>query len=132
MASSSASARPVAWCFRLFFNSGQGQELDTGLLLHSEECIPMVVAIAHVYLAHIQSDDPNATGKKPRLRQMLAQQGVAWYLRQVLRSLPFAVHRHSAAIERSAGASLSYRHIGIYPQRQSALAYLGVVLPSVG
>ena len=120
---------PLPVCFRLFFNGGQGQELDTGCLLHPEECIPMVVAIAHVYLAHIYGDGPNATGKKPRLRQVLAQQGVTWYLEQVLRSLPFAVHRQPAAVTRFAGTSPSYRHIGIHPQRQPGLSYLGVVVP---
>jgi ferredoxin-nitrite reductase len=119
--------RPVF--FRLFLNGGQGQELDTGLLLCPEECIPMVVAIAHVYLAHVGCGGHSTTGKKPRLRQVLAQQGVAWYMDQVLHSLPFAVHRHPAAVERSAGTSPSYRHIGLHPQWQPGLSYLGVVVP---
>jgi ferredoxin-nitrite reductase len=88
-----------------------------------------VVAIAHVYLAHIGGCGHSTTGKKPRLRQVLAQQGVTWYLDQVLRALPFAVCRHPAAIERSTGASPSYRHIGLRPQRQPGLSYLGVVVP---
>src|SRR5262245_30440952 len=40
----------------------------------------MVVAIARVYLAYIHAGGPHATGKKPRLRQVLAQLGFAWYL----------------------------------------------------
>src|SRR5262249_35228202 len=51
------------------------------------------------------------------------------YLEQVLRSLPFAVHRHPGAIERSTSASPSYYHIGLHPQRQPGLSYLGVVVP---
>ena len=62
--------------FRLFFNVGQGQELDTGLLLPPDACVPLVVAIAQVYLAQVERGGQSATGKKPRLRQVVAQQGV--------------------------------------------------------
>ena len=62
--------------FRLLFNAGQGQELDTGLLVRPEECVPLVVAIAQVYLTHVEHSSPPATGKKPRLRQVIAQQGI--------------------------------------------------------
>jgi ferredoxin-nitrite reductase len=87
------------------------------------------VAIAHVYLAHTHAGGPHTTGKKPRLRQVLAQLGFAWYLEQVLRSLPFTVHRHPVAMERSTGVSPSYYHIGLHPQQQPGLSYLGVVVP---
>jgi ferredoxin-nitrite reductase len=123
------AGEPLPVGFRLFFNSGQGQELDTGLVLRPEECVSMVLALAHVYLAHIHAGGSPAPGKKPRLRQVLAQQGISWYLDQALRSLPFAVQRHPAAVVRSADASPSYRHIGRHPQRQPGLSYLGVVLP---
>src|ERR671923_1200987 len=48
--------------FRLLFNAGQGQELDTGLRLRPEECVPLVVAIAQVYLTHGRRSRPHAAG----------------------------------------------------------------------
>jgi ferredoxin-nitrite reductase len=65
-------SEPVPVLFRLFFHVGQGQELDTGILLRTEECVPMVVAIAQVYLEHVEHLGHTAAGKKPRLRQVLA------------------------------------------------------------
>jgi len=122
-------SQPLPAYFRLFFNAGQGQELDTGILLQPEECVPMVVAIAQVYLAHVEHIGHTATGKKPRLRQVLAQQGVAWYLEQVLQSLPFTVRRQPEPMARSSARMPRYHHIGLHPQRQPGFSYLGVVLP---
>lgn len=115
--------------FRLYLNSGQGQELDTGLLLRPEDCIPTVVAIAHIYLAYLAGCGPEAHKKKPRLRQVVAQQGVAWYVEQVVRSLPFAVEQHPVTVGPSACVPPQYRHIGTHAQRQQGLSYCGVVTP---
>jgi ferredoxin-nitrite reductase len=120
---------PLPVSFRLLFNVGQGQELDTGLLLRPEECVPLVVAIAQVYLTHVERSRPPATGKKPRLRQVLAQQGITWYLEQVRRLLPFTLPYHPVVVARSADVAPHSRHIGAHPQRQPGLSYLGVVAP---
>src|SRR5215510_3989812 len=98
--------------FRLYLNGGQGQELDTGLLLRPEECTPTVVAMAHAYLAYMESCAPGTTGKKPRLRQVVAQQGVASYLEHVARSLPFAVSPQPVTVGQSASTPPQYLHIG--------------------
>jgi ferredoxin-nitrite reductase len=119
---------PLSVGFRLFFNAGQGQELDTGILLQPEACVPMMVAIAQVYLAHVEPIGHTA-GKKPRLRQVLAQRGVAWYLEQVLQSLPCTVCRQPEPMARAAARIPRYHHIGLHPQRQPGFSYLGVVLP---
>lgn len=115
--------------FRLLFNAGQGQELDTGLRIRPEECVPLVVAIAQVYLSHIERSSPHATDKKPRLRQILAQQGIPWYLEQLLRFLPFTLPHHPVVVARSADVPPHSRHIGAHPQRQQGLSYLGVGVP---
>ena len=69
--------RPVF--FRLFLHSGAGRELDTGMRLRPEDCVSLVVKIAQVYLAHVERLHGPATGKKPHLGHVFAQQGVAWF-----------------------------------------------------
>jgi ferredoxin-nitrite reductase len=115
--------------FRLLFNAGQGQELDTGLLLRPEECAPLVVAMAQVYLTYVEPSNPHATVKKPRLRQVIAQQGITEYLEQLRRILPFTLPHHPVVVARSADVAPQPRHIGVFPQRQQGLSYLGVVAP---
>lgn len=114
--------------FRLAFNGEQRQELVTDLWCRPEECVQLVVAIAHVYLEQLHGLARHTPGKKPRLRQVLAQQGVTRYLERVLRALPFAV-QHRPHVAPSAAVPPQYRHLGVHPQRQPGLAYLGVVTP---
>lgn len=114
---------------RVLFNAGQGQELDTGLLLRPEECAPLVVAIAQVYLAYVEHCLPQATTKKPRLRQVIAQQGISEYLKEVRQILPFALPHRPVVVARAADVAPHARHIGVFPQRQPGLSYLGVVAP---
>jgi ferredoxin-nitrite reductase len=115
--------------FRLLFNAGQRQELDTGLLVRPEECVPLVVAIVQVYLTHVELANPPPTGKKPRLRQVIAQQGINWYLEQLRRLLPFMLPQQPVVVARSADVAPHSRHLGAHPQRQQGLSYLGVVAP---
>jgi ferredoxin-nitrite reductase len=115
--------------FRLLFNAGHGQELDTGLLLHPDECVPLVVAVAQVYLTHAVHGNTHPAGKKPRLRQVIAQHGIAWYLEQLRQLLPFTLPHHPVVTARSAHAAPHWRHIGAHPQRRSGLSYFGVVAP---
>jgi ferredoxin-nitrite reductase len=119
--------RPVS--FRLVLHSGQGRNLDTGLLLRPEACVPAVVKMAQVYLAHVDRWRCHTTGKKPRLGHIFAQQGTSWFHAHVGQSLPGVVQDHPGAAERSAVRPPSYRHIGIHPQRQPGFSYCGVVLP---
>ena len=115
--------------FRLFLPAEHGREIDTGILLHPTECVPMVVAMAQVYLACIDRGDYSAAGKKPRLRQVLAHQGAPWYLEQVLQLFPVAGDRQPVTVARSASLPQRYHHLGVHPQRQQGLSYLGMALP---
>jgi ferredoxin-nitrite reductase len=126
---SASTGEPQPTSFRLLFNAGHGQELDTGLLICPEDCVPLVVAIAHVYLAHVGRNGSHATAKKPRLRQVIAQQGITRYLEHLQQHLPFALPHHPAVMARSAEVAPHSRHIGAHPQRQPGLSYLGLVAP---
>jgi len=89
----------------------------------------MVVAIAKVYLAHVEHIGHTTAGKKPRLRQVLAERGVASYLEQVLQSFPCAVRRQPEPMAQSSARIPRYHHIDLHSQRQPGFSYLGVGLP---
>jgi ferredoxin-nitrite reductase len=97
---------------------------NTGILLPPEQCLSVLAALANVYLAHL---DPTSK-QKLRLRELLNNIGWENYLQQVQQHLafPFSPRKTEKSIERTA---TNYHHIGIHPQRQPNLFYLGVVLP---
>ncbi|MBN3897250.1 MAG: precorrin-3B synthase [Nostoc sp. NOS(2021)] len=123
--------------FRLFLSVGEkGQPpSDMRILLPPEECLPILAALADVYLVH-----SNTTSQgRLRLLELLNTLGCENYLQEVEQRLPFSVLYTETRKdltpqppslqgkgEQSEG---KYQHIGIHPQRQQGLFYLGVVLP---
>ncbi|MEH1933655.1 MAG: precorrin-3B synthase [Nostoc sp.] len=123
--------------FRLYLSVGEkGQPpSDMRILLPPEECLPILAALADVYLVH-----SNTTSQgRLRLLELLNTLGCENYLQEVEQRLPFSVLCSETRKdltpqppylqgkgEQSEG---KYQHIGIHPQRQQGLFYLGVVLP---
>lgn len=132
--------------FRLHLSVGaKGQPpSDMGILLPPEKCLPVLAALADVYLAH-----SNTTSKRRlRLLELLNTLGCENYLPEVQQRLPFSllcsdltpqppslIGKGEKFSPLLAGEGLGersdakYRHIGIHPQRQKGLFYIGVVLP---
>lgn len=132
--------------FRLYLSVGaKGQPpSDMGILLPPEKCLPVLAALADVYLAH-----SNTTGKRRlRLLELLNTLGCENYLQEVEQCLPFSVlcsdltPQPPSLVGKGeefspllAGEGLGersnakYQHIGLHPQRQKGLFYIGVVLP---
>jgi len=113
--------------FCLYLSIGAKGELprNMGILLKPEECLPVLGALANVYLNHIDT----ISSRKPRLREVLNDLGEKNYLQEVERCLPFSlryVDHNECPLQIPAN---KYKHIGIHPQRQSGLSYIGVVLP---
>jgi ferredoxin-nitrite reductase len=160
--------------FRLHLSVGEkGQPpSDTGILLSPKECLPVLAALADVYLAHSHT----TSKRRLRLRELLNTLGCENYLQEVEQRLPFSLlysetrkdltpqppslqgkgEKFSTLLAGEglkpktsapslwnkekfspllAGEGLGersnakYQHIGIHPQRQQGLFYLGVVLP---
>ncbi|MBH8563910.1 precorrin-3B synthase [Nostoc sp. CENA67] len=162
--------------FRLCLSIGAKGEppADTGVLLTPEKCLPLLAALANVYLKHIDTNSK----RKPRLRELLNSLGCENYLQEVEASLPFSllhseirgnltpqppslggkgeqfptiVTKESLGLKSDTHTQLcreiaskngqvtsssspssplhQYQHIGIHPQRQPGLFYIGVVLP---
>ncbi|MDF5706175.1 MAG: precorrin-3B synthase [Nostoc sp. S4] len=112
--------------FRLHLSAGaKGQPpSDTKILLPPNDCLPVLAALADVYLNH--SDINNQ--RRLRLRELLNSLGCENYLHQVQQRLPFTLScsQTSPVAQR---IDTKYQHIGIHPQRQKGLFYIGVVLP---
>ena len=115
--------------FRLSLNiSKGGQRLDLGVLLHPQAGSAIVAAIAEVYLHH-EHQISDGTGKKPRLRQLLEHWSAEWYLEQVEKRIGYTLQRSpwGGCVRDDQGSA--YLHLGIHPQRQKGLSYLGVGVP---
>lgn len=138
--------------FRLHLSVGEkGQPpSDTGILLPPEECLPVLAALAEVYLTHSHT----TSKRRLRLLELLNTLGCENYLQEVEQRLPFSLLssdltpqpplRSRSVSKRGKGEKFSpllvgeglgersdakYQHIGIHPQRQQGLFYIGVVLP---
>lgn len=101
---------------------GDKQLWDTGIIIKPEKCLSLVHALASVYLDYVRK---NRQEKPLRLKHLLQDWGLSTYLEEVTRKLNFAYNLTKIKLI----SSLPYRHLGIYPQKQSGLSYIGLSLP---
>ncbi|MEA5506485.1 precorrin-3B synthase [Halotia wernerae UHCC 0503] len=120
--------------FRLHLSVGaKGKPpVAMGILLSPDQCLPVLAALANVYLNHL---DINSR-RKPRLREVVNSLGRESYMQEVEKSLPFALFTREDKVRKGQFSGLfldksdnQYQHIGIHPQRQKGLFYIGVILP---
>lgn len=98
---------------------------DTGVILRPEEATPVADAIVRVYIEHGDRTDRN----KARLKYVLDSWGFEKFLAHVEEKLgrklvhvPAEAIAPRPAFDRTA-------HIGVHPQKQSGLNWIGVVFP---
>lgn len=132
--------------FRLKLNLGRSQVeplIDTGILLQPEECLEVVAGLAKVYLQHNSLGTgeriPYRKSQKPRLWEVLNDLGMEKFLQEVAHFLPYPLRRDPICDDqqireqgsRTFGCNIStrYQHIGVHPQQQQGLSYIGVLLP---
>ncbi|MGI2909440.1 precorrin-3B synthase [Tolypothrix sp. VBCCA 56010] len=97
----------------------------TNILLQPKECLSVVVAIAQVYLDNVDQTKKS----KLRLKHLLQDKGVEWYLQQAQGYLPFPLlKRLKPTLDKSINPK-NYNYLGVHPQRQSGLSYIGIILP---
>jgi ferredoxin-nitrite reductase len=119
---SSAGADPGVY-FRLAFGVKK-QFIDTQVLIRSDDCLSTVTTLAKVYLDYVNQDPQGS--RKPRMKHLLSDWGVNDYLQKVSAQLPRPL-RWVADCPRGC-ATRSYGHLGVHPQRQSGLSYIGIGL----
>lgn len=121
--------------FRLYLSVGQAGKppLDMAIILLPEQCLPVLAALAEVYRHYTELH----TKPKLRLRELLNNLGCESYLKEVEKLLGFPLPPSPVCDTTNSlsplgvknNASSHYHHIGIHPQRQQGLFYVGVVLP---
>jgi ferredoxin-nitrite reductase len=104
---------------------GNKQLYDTQILIAPDDCLSIVAAFTQVYLDYVQKNSP--TAKKPRMKHLLQDWGIEYYLQQVNRQLnhPLRPEKNSPKLP----PTKPYAHLGVHPQRQIGLSYIGVSLP---
>ena len=95
------------------------------MLLKPEECVKVAGAVVRVFIDH--GDRTNRA--KARLKYVLDRMGRDEFLKEVEKE-------YGAPLRRASGIALDPRpmadkhgHVGVHPQKQPGLNYLGVVLP---
>jgi ferredoxin-nitrite reductase len=123
-------------CFQLNLCVGKGKPPQyVGVLLRPEQCLSVLVALTDVYLDNIEILAQSRRGakeearRKLRLREVICDLGVEEFLREVERRLPFTMLRVDSQEPQGQVFDAQYNHVGIHPQRQSGLSYIGVVVP---
>jgi ferredoxin-nitrite reductase len=98
---------------------------ETGVLLKPEECVKVAGAVVRAFITH--GDRTNRA--KARLKYVLDRMGRDEFIKEVEKE-------YGAPLRRVSGIALDPRpmadkhgHVGVYPQKQPGLNYLGVVLP---
>lgn len=113
--------------FRLFLSMGERGDApqDLGVSVKVTEAIALLTALAEVYRDYTAQQSSSA--KKPRLRDLLKEWGIERYLTDVTQKAGFSLISEVENLPQK--PSLPYAHLGIHPQQQTGLAYVGVSLP---
>ncbi|PSB25893.1 precorrin-3B synthase [Stenomitos frigidus ULC18] len=123
--------------FRLHLSLGDrgASPCDTGVVIQPEESLQLLIAMTEVYRDYTMQKLGNSSQRKPRLRNLLHDWGLATYLQAVVQRLSFLPLRDGTKSlrqnEKIDGNSFSdaYNHLGIHSQRQSDRSYIGCILP---
>jgi ferredoxin-nitrite reductase len=112
---------------RLFLSMGERGDApqDVGVSVKVTEAISLLIALAEVYRDYTAQQSSSA--KKPRLRDLLKDWGIERYFNTVTQKAGFSLILEVENLPQK--PSLSYAHLGIHPQQQTGLAYIGVSLP---
>lgn len=119
---------PAGVYFRLTLGGITGHEdfaRDTGVLCTKEQCSDIAGAICRVFI-----DTGNRTDrKKARMKYVLDDIGFDKYLELVEEKLGRKLTRFDLSKCEQREPANRYAHVGVHPQKQDGLNYIGVVLP---
>lgn len=98
---------------------------DCGVLLRAEQAVAVVAAMIRVFIDH--GDRTNR--KKARLKYLVDQWGMERFISETERRLAFPLLRVPAEECEPRRAVDRAGHIGVHPQRQEGLHYIGISVP---
>ena len=119
---------PAGVYFRLSLGGITGHKdfaRDTGIVVAPNECLTVATAIVRVFIDHGDRTDR----KKARLKYLLDKWGFEKFLVEAEKLLPFKFKRVPIEECDPRPTVNSQGHLGIFPQKQQGLNYIGVVLP---
>jgi len=117
--------------FRIALGGATGHKAfarDLGVLVKPAELNKVIVAAVRVYIANGNRGDR----KKARLKHLLETWSLEKYLDETEKALGYKLQRAPAGLQVEYGETkFPHTHLGVYPQKQTGLNYVGVAM-SVG
>jgi ferredoxin-nitrite reductase len=98
---------------------------DCGVLLHPEQTVAVAAAMIRVFAEHGDRTDR----KKARLKYLVDRWGMEKFVARAEELLPFPLIRMSASAAEPRRPIDRSGHIGVHPQSQPGLHYIGVSVP---
>ncbi|HYE31381.1 MAG TPA: NirA family protein [Methylomirabilota bacterium] len=98
---------------------------DLGVLVPEQELVSVLVAMVRVYIAHGNRTDR----KKARLKHLLETWSLEKYLEETEKRLGRKLLRVAPSEASAKPKELPHSHIGVHPQKQMGMHYIGVALP---
>lgn len=98
---------------------------DLGVLVAPDQVLKVVQAIIRVYIVNGNRTDR----KKARLKWLLETWPLSKYLEETEKILGFKLLRAGPEIGSAPTIDLQHTHVGVFPQRQNGLNYVGVAIP---
>ena len=98
---------------------------DCGLLLLPEQTVAVAAAMIHVFSENGDRTDR----KKARLKYLVDRWGVDRFIAETEKRLAFPLMRYPAACCEPRNPIDRAGHIGVHPQKQAGLQYIGVSVP---
>lgn len=120
----------VSVCFRLTMGGITGHKdfaRDTGIMLKPDECIPVAAAVVRAFIEHGDRTDR----KKARLKYVLDRMGFDGFIKEVEKYLPKGLTLNRFPLDQceERPSPGKHAHVGVHPQKQDGLHYIGVVAP---
>ena len=116
--------------FRIALGGATGHKAfarDLGVLVKPAELNKVIVALVRVYIANGNRGDR----KKARLKHLLETWSLEKYLGETEKLLGYKLAKAPANLQVEYGETkFPHTHLGVYPQKQKGLNYVGVAMPA--
>ena len=99
---------------------------DLGVAVAPAQCVPVAAAVVRVFIEHGERTDRT----RARMKYVIDRHGLDWYRAEVEKILGAPLPRLAAADCEPRPPLDRLAHVGVHPQKQPGLSYVGVALPA--